>query len=370
MLSVAIPAFFLAMLGFPARPAAVSPAWDAAAFAALREENRRLTRLMSFHRDRPAQHAPLAAERESVRRRAHDLIAPDIAPDGSPARPPTVSLTEELHKELCEAATWAEGWANSTLKATLRSVGQAPEPSETPQESSAEPEPPTAAGAAERLVAACRAIRRGCDEATSALTQAKDAKYLARQELRANEVAGRLAAAERAKQEAALAQREREHEERHARFEALARDRDPALAALRRELEESQATTRHWENSYREMLELNEQKRDQLGARDRKAAQQKEVIQSLHQVLATREASDKDARVRILRAEKEAREMALTLAAYEERARSWCYVGGGETVRGALPGAQQVARPPASGERKRLPSAPRWAERLRKRLRR
>ena len=360
------------MSDFPARPADVSPAWDDAAFAALRDENRRLTRLMSFHRGRPAQQAPLEAERASVRRKAQDLVASDgrrfqePQPDVPPARP-TVTLSEEQHRELCEAATWAEGWAKSTLKATHRRLGQAPEPCEPPQESS-EPDPPTAAGAVERLVAACRAIRRACDDATGALQEAKNVRSAARQELRKHEEAGRVAAAARAKQEAALAQREREQQERHARFEALARDRDAGMASLRQELEEAQASMTSWHNQYLEMVDLNEQKKDQLGARDRKAAQQEEVIQSIHQVLAARDASEKESRLRAARAEKAAREMALELAAFEERERSCCYIVGSGIVPAALPDAPRMAPPAASGERKR-PVARLWAERLRKRLR-
>ncbi len=140
------------------------------------------------------------------------------------------------------------------------------------------------------------------------------------------------------------------------------------MASLRQELEEAQASMLSWKNHYLEMVDLNEQKKDQLGTRDRKAAQQEEVIQSIHQVLAARDASEKESRLRAARAEKAAREMALELAAFEERARSFCYIVGGGIVPAALADAPPMAPPAASGERKR-PFAPLWAERLRKRLR-
>ena len=191
---------------FPSPPSRPAASFDAAAFAELRKKNRCLTKLLTFHRGNPAQLERVVAEQRRVREAARSLIEGCLA---SALEPPPVTLSAEEFQRLCDAGARLEG-----LVASL--TGLAPVQDQ---------EAPVA-----RLLAACDALCRASEYVRAKLLGA--------------EGQARAAAARAAEAAAAAERREAVSRERHAAFQAEARELAPALADLHGKLEVARVVLR------------------------------------------------------------------------------------------------------------------------------
>ena len=181
----------------------------------------------------------------------------------------------------------------------------------------------------------------------------------ARAALQESERVGREAAARAAEAAAASAAHDLEQRERHAAFEARARDLAPALAQLRAELEAAQERARWSEKEIAEWTALHEKCKDMLGMRERAAATKDKEIQYLQEALAASVTLHKEEKQRALAAKKEATK---AVAALQDKVRilsMWDKVGE----------PRAVVRPAAAPDGRKRSVAQAWAQRLRKRLR-
>jgi len=282
------------MADFPSRPNSVTSSFDDAEFTRLRDENQRLTRLASHHRHKPVQHARVLAERQKVREKAARLIELDALPEESMPEeiaPPALTLTAELLLHLCETAAWVE----RNVGATQRQAGLTP-----PTASVSE-----VASPAEQFLAACGIIHRASDRLAAVRTETDDVLARAKEELAANERAGRQFAAKMASEEAALARRDLEMRERHAAFEAAARDLSPALSRQRVEMEKAQTHASWTLQELRELQTAFEQCQDKVIQRENSIARHQKTIELLREEVAAARKREDDLIKRAFDAQRE-----------------------------------------------------------------